>query len=199
MNQCEFLQASTGSVVGLASMLVLQHFPATAQTRELTVLSLNHLVPQSDEELKKQAAGFSRRAKVKVTIDSIAGLQLPAKVTAEGQTGAGHHDVALPRSSPYLDKKQLDTYSIPRVIDTRAGNDTINHDDTQVDALTERLKRQVVLHQRQRLMHERAMHAPIFEPVTLHGVGPRVEEAAVGMNALLYFAAPYEEMRLKRP
>jgi hypothetical protein len=25
------------------------------------------------------------------------------------------------------------------------------------------------------------------------------EEPAVGMNALLYFAAPYEEMRLKRP
>jgi hypothetical protein len=50
----------------------------------------------------------------------------------------------------------------------------------------------------QRLIHERVMHAPIFEPVTLHGVGPRVEEPAVGMNALLYFAAPYEEMRLKK-
>jgi peptide/nickel transport system substrate-binding protein len=62
----------------------------------------------------------------------------------------------------------------------------------------DRGKRQVLLHQMQRLMHERAMHAPIFEPVTLHGVGPRVEEPAVGMNALLYFAAPYEEMRLKK-
>jgi peptide/nickel transport system substrate-binding protein len=60
-------------------------------------------------------------------------------------------------------------------------------------------KRQMLLHQMQRLIHARVMHAPIFEPVTLHGVGPRVEEPAVGMNALLYFAAPYEEMRLKRP
>lgn len=41
------------------------------------------------------------------------------------------------------------------------------------------------------------MHAPIFEPATLHGVGPRVAEPAVGLNPLLYFAAPYEDMRLK--
>jgi hypothetical protein len=44
--------------------------------------------------------------------------------------------------------------------------------------------------------HERVMHAPIFEPATLHGIGPQVEEPAVGLNPLLYFAAPYEEMRL---
>jgi peptide/nickel transport system substrate-binding protein len=63
----------------------------------------------------------------------------------------------------------------------------------------DRRKRQVVLHQRQRLMHERAMHAPLFEPVMLHGVGPRVEAPTVGMNARLDFAAPYEEIRLKQP
>jgi multiple sugar transport system substrate-binding protein len=107
MNRREFLQVSTGSVVGLASILAFRQPTVTAQTRELTVLSFNHFVPQSDEELKKQAAEFSRRAKVKVTIDSIAGLQLPAKLTAEVQTGAGHDVVALPRSSPYLYKKQL--------------------------------------------------------------------------------------------
>ena len=55
-----------------------------------------------------------------------------------------------------------------------------------------------MLHQIQRLMHERVMHAPSFEPATLHGVGPRVEEAAVGLNPLLYFAGPYEDMRLKK-
>jgi ABC-type transport system substrate-binding protein len=63
----------------------------------------------------------------------------------------------------------------------------------------DRRKREVLLHQIQRLMYERVMHAPIFEPATLHGVGPRVEEPAVGLNPLLYFAAPYEEMRLKKP
>jgi peptide/nickel transport system substrate-binding protein len=60
-------------------------------------------------------------------------------------------------------------------------------------------KRQALLHQMQRLMSERIMHAPVFEPATLHGVGPRVAEPAVGLNAQLYFAAPYEEMRLRKP
>ena len=63
----------------------------------------------------------------------------------------------------------------------------------------DRRKREALVHQIQRLMHERVMHAPIFEPATLHGVGPRVAESAVGLNQLLYFAAPYEEMRLKKP
>jgi peptide/nickel transport system substrate-binding protein len=63
----------------------------------------------------------------------------------------------------------------------------------------DRSKREALLHQIQRLMHERVMHAPIYEPATLHGVGPRVEEPGVGLNALLYFTSPYEDMRLKRP
>jgi hypothetical protein len=44
----------------------------------------------------------------------------------------------------------------------------------------------------------RFVFAPIFDPATLHGIGPRVGEPAVGLNSLLYFAAPYEEMRLKK-
>jgi peptide/nickel transport system substrate-binding protein len=63
----------------------------------------------------------------------------------------------------------------------------------------DRGKREALLHQIQRLMHERVMHVPIYEPATLHGVGPRVEEAGVGLNPLLYFTAPYEDMRLKQP
>jgi len=63
----------------------------------------------------------------------------------------------------------------------------------------DRTKREALLHRIQRLMHERVMHAPIFEPATLHGIGPRVDEPAVGLNPLLYFAAPYEDMRLKKP
>jgi peptide/nickel transport system substrate-binding protein len=63
----------------------------------------------------------------------------------------------------------------------------------------DRKKREGVLHQIQKLMNERVMFTGIFEPATLHGVGPRVEEPAIGLNAQLYFAAPYEDMRLKKP
>ena len=63
----------------------------------------------------------------------------------------------------------------------------------------DRSKREAMLNQIQRLMHERVMYGPIFEPATLHGVGPRVAEPAIGLNTQLYFAAPYEDMRLKKP
>ena len=63
----------------------------------------------------------------------------------------------------------------------------------------DRKKREATLHQIQRLMHERIMFVGVFEPATLHGVGPRVEEPAIGLTPQLYFAAPYEDIRLKRP
>jgi peptide/nickel transport system substrate-binding protein len=63
----------------------------------------------------------------------------------------------------------------------------------------DRRKREALLHQIQQLMQQRVMHGPIWEPATLHGIGPRVAEAGVGLNPLLYFTAPYEDMRLKQP
>src|SRR5262249_8464097 len=63
----------------------------------------------------------------------------------------------------------------------------------------DRTKREPILHQNRRLMHDRVMSPPIFEPPPLHGVGPRVEEPAIGLSPQLYFAAPYEDIRLKKP
>jgi peptide/nickel transport system substrate-binding protein len=62
----------------------------------------------------------------------------------------------------------------------------------------DRPAREALLHRMQSLMQERVMHAPLFEPQVLHGVGPRVEEPAIGF---IPFPGPilYEEMRLKRP
>jgi peptide/nickel transport system substrate-binding protein len=62
----------------------------------------------------------------------------------------------------------------------------------------DRKRREMLLTQIQRLVHERIMFTGIFDPATLHGVGPRVEEPAIGLSNQLYFAAPYEDMRLKR-
>jgi ABC-type transport system substrate-binding protein len=78
------------------------------------------------------------------------------------------------------------------------GHPDIDELFTQQASELDRKKREALLHQIQRLMHERVMYAPIYDPATLHGIGPRVEEPAVGLNPLLYFAAPYEEMRLKK-
>jgi peptide/nickel transport system substrate-binding protein len=57
--------------------------------------------------------------------------------------------------------------------------------------------REQVLHDIQRRMHERVMFAPMMEVATLHAVGPKTLEAAIGITPLTYFPAPYEEMRLK--
>jgi len=48
-------------------------------------------------------------------------------------------------------------------------------------------------------MYDRVMYGGIFEPATLHGIGPRVEEPGVGLSSQLYFTSPYEDMRLKKP
>jgi peptide/nickel transport system substrate-binding protein len=69
----------------------------------------------------------------------------------------------------------------------------------QQAAERDRTRREALLHRMQALMHERVLHAPLLERVALHGVGPRVEEPAIGRIPLVPFAGPYEEMRLKRP
>jgi ABC-type transport system substrate-binding protein len=63
----------------------------------------------------------------------------------------------------------------------------------------DRKKRETLLHQIQRLMYDRVMYGGIFEPATLHGIGPRVEEPGVGLSQQLYFTSPWEDMRLKKP
>ena len=59
-------------------------------------------------------------------------------------------------------------------------------------------KREAMLHRIQQLMHERVMFAPILEPAFLSGIGPRVEESAIGLIPGMAFSLPYEEIRLRR-
>jgi peptide/nickel transport system substrate-binding protein len=68
----------------------------------------------------------------------------------------------------------------------------------QQDVETDRSKREALLHQIQQLMHERAMFAPIFLFVWPSGIGPRVEEAGLWLIKPYPWAAPYEEVRLKK-
>ena len=64
---------------------------------------------------------------------------------------------------------------------------------------TDRAKREATLHQIQRLLHERTRFAPIFDYVWPSGVGPRVEEPGLMLINPYPWAAPLEEVRLKRP
>jgi peptide/nickel transport system substrate-binding protein len=58
-------------------------------------------------------------------------------------------------------------------------------------------KREIILHEIQRIMHEKALFAPIWELAFLSGVGPRIAESELGLIPLYIYSAPYEDVRLK--
>ena len=59
-------------------------------------------------------------------------------------------------------------------------------------------RREVLLHQIQRLAHERVMSAPLWELGFLNAVGPRVDESGLGLIALFPYSSPYEDLKLKK-
>jgi peptide/nickel transport system substrate-binding protein len=63
----------------------------------------------------------------------------------------------------------------------------------------DRKKREELLHQIQRILHDRVVFAPIWENGFIRGVGPRVDEPALTLIPAYPYTAPYEEVRLKRP
>ena len=62
----------------------------------------------------------------------------------------------------------------------------------------DRKKREELLQQIQRILHDKVVHAPIWENGFIRGVGPRVEEAALSLIPAFPYSAPLEEVRLKR-
>jgi peptide/nickel transport system substrate-binding protein len=58
-------------------------------------------------------------------------------------------------------------------------------------------RREALLHQIQRLAHERVMHAPLWELGFLNAIGSRVEESGLGLIAYHPYSAPYEDLKLK--
>jgi peptide/nickel transport system substrate-binding protein len=63
---------------------------------------------------------------------------------------------------------------------------------------TDPRKREAMLHQIQRLLHERVRFAPIMEFIWPSGVGPRVAEPALMLIDPYPWSAPLEEVRLKK-
>jgi peptide/nickel transport system substrate-binding protein len=61
----------------------------------------------------------------------------------------------------------------------------------------DRHKREALLHQIQRLMHDKAMFAPIWELAFINAYGPRVAESGLGLIPLFAYSGPLEEVRLK--
>jgi peptide/nickel transport system substrate-binding protein len=60
-------------------------------------------------------------------------------------------------------------------------------------------KREGMLHQIQKILHERTRFAPIWDYFWPSGLGPRVEEASLMKIDPFPWSAPMEDVRLKRP
>ena len=63
---------------------------------------------------------------------------------------------------------------------------------------TDRKKREALLHQIQRLLHERVRYAPIYEYIWPSGIGPRVADPALMLINPFPWSAPLEEVKLKK-
>jgi peptide/nickel transport system substrate-binding protein len=62
----------------------------------------------------------------------------------------------------------------------------------------DRKKREELLHQIQRILHERVVFAPIWENGFIRAAGARAEEPALTLIPAFPYAAPYEELRVKK-
>ena len=61
----------------------------------------------------------------------------------------------------------------------------------------DRTKREAMLHRIQQLVHEKAIFAPLWELVSLNGVGPRMEESGFGLIPGYPYSAPYEDLKVR--
>src|SRR5215471_4701262 len=83
------LRTAAGATAGgLARILVTKTPPLYAATRTVTMLTFNHFVPASDENLRKWAKEFEKAHKCQVKIDFIAHRDTYVKVAKEQETRA---------------------------------------------------------------------------------------------------------------
>lgn len=102
------LHSSLVASAGLSGILLTKTPPAFAQERELKLLTFAHFVPSSDDELERQLNEFGKQAGVKVRMDKVAHLQIPAVYASEVQGQKGHDIVGLSRfGQPHLYGKHL--------------------------------------------------------------------------------------------
>ena len=110
------------------------------------------------------------------------------KIRGIMQAGAGGHGNAATRIQNYFAKDGIYTLGSHPDMD-----DLYVQQSRELDPK----RREALLHQIQRLAHERVMHAPLWELGFLNAIGPRVEESGLGLIAYHPYSAPYEDLKLK--
>jgi peptide/nickel transport system substrate-binding protein len=111
------------------------------------------------------------------------------KIVGIMQAGAGGHGNAASRVQNYYAKDGTYTWgSHPDM------EDLYVQQARELDSK----RREALLHQLQKLAHERVMQAPLWELGFLNAIGPRVEESGLGLIAYHPYSAPYEDLKVKK-
>jgi peptide/nickel transport system substrate-binding protein len=105
------------------------------------------------------------------------------------QAGAGGHGNAATRVQNYIASDGLYSWG---------GHPDMDDLFFQQAREQDPKRREMLLHQIQRLAHERVTAAPLWELGFLNGVGPRVEESGLGLIAYHPYSAPYEDLKLRK-
>src|SRR2546428_12538554 len=93
----EFMRFSGTVVAGasLATMLDARQAPAQIRGTTLRMLKWSHFVPAYDQWFDKFAQEWGEKNGVRVLVDHIPHLELPARYAAEFAAGAGPHPLYL--------------------------------------------------------------------------------------------------------
>ena len=96
---------------------------------------------------------------------------------------------AATRIEPYATKDGIYAYgSLPQI------DDLYVRQSREMDPK----KREELVHQIQKLMHEHVMNVPIYELAFISGVGPRVGESGLGLIPGYPYTAPMEDLTLRK-
>ena len=92
VTRCQFVRTTGLGLAGgsLATMLATRQAPAQIKGSNLRILTWSHFIPAYDTWFDKFAADWGEKNGVKVRVDHIPHLEIPARMAAEFAAGAGH-------------------------------------------------------------------------------------------------------------
>jgi peptide/nickel transport system substrate-binding protein len=96
---------------------------------------------------------------------------------------------AATRIEPYATKNGIYAYgSLPDI------DDLYVRQGRELDGK----KREALVHQIQKRIHDQVINIPIYDLAFIWGVGPRVEESGAGLIPGFAYSAPFEDLKLKK-
>jgi multiple sugar transport system substrate-binding protein len=121
LSRRRFLSTTAGTAAGLAGILMTRTPPVYAATRTVTMLTLNHFVPVSDENLKRWAREFGKANRCRIKIDFIPHRDTYVKIAKEQETRMGHDIVLMFFSRPHLHHEGLETLEFMEELGQKLG------------------------------------------------------------------------------